>query len=157
MKNSSPSKSPTRKSQIPTRKKKEVVPKSEVTEFKMMTFAISTLFNGGFDEIQIQSSKHFSEITPKEYNSTFATKVKECRKICDFSIAIKDQQSKKVKTELLKDICEAFDNPNILHMITPQSLEKYYKMVTKNVCRTFPTIKPISPLPCAVLFSSSSA
>ena len=148
MKSNSPSKSPTRKSQIPTRKKKQEVPKSEEKEFKMMTFAISTLFNGGFDEVQIQPSKHFSEITPKEYNSTFAAKVKECRKICDFSIAIKDQQSKKVKTDLLKDICEAFDDPNILHMITPQSLEKYYKMVTRNICRTFPIIKPISPFDC---------
>ena len=148
MKSNSPQRSPNRKSQIPMRKKKEVIPKSEVSEFKMITFAVSTLFNGGFDEVKIEPSKHFADVTPKEYNSLFTQKVKECKKICDFSVAIKDQNSKKIKMELLRDISTAFDSPEILHLITPQAIDKYFKMVTRNICRTFPVIKQISPFDC---------
>lgn len=146
MKKSSPTKSPGKRSQIPVRKKKEEVPKSEISEFKMMTFAVSTLFNGGFEEITIAPSKCFAEVDPKEYNNVFAQKVKECQKICDFSIGIKDVVAKKTKSDLLKDIITAFDSPEIMHLLTPSSFEKYFKMVTKNICRPMPQLKIVSPL-----------
>lgn len=145
-KGSSPTKSPGKRSQIPVRRKKEEVPKSEISEFKVMTFAVSTLFNAGFEEVTITPSKSFTEIDPKEYNTVFAQKVKECQKICDFSIGVKDVVAKKTKSDLLKDIMTAFDSPEIMHLLTPSSYEKYFKMVTKNICRPMPQIKIVSPL-----------
>lgn len=149
MSRASPTKSP-KKSMIPKRKKKkeEEVPMGE-TDIEMktmtMTFAISTLFTLDFHDVTIKMSEPFSEIDPKDYNTVFAQKCKECCKICDFSIKIKDVEAKKHKAYLLHHIIDVFDSPATAHYIMPTNISKFLSMVLTNISRPLPNIKPASP------------
>ncbi|KAK8858004.1 hypothetical protein M9Y10_013104 [Tritrichomonas musculus] len=155
------SKNPKPKSQskLPIRKKvhpkkivlEEKVPPSETEEeIKTMTFNMSTLFTiGVFSDITINMSEPFSSANPKDYNKLFFQKVKECRKICDFSLKIKDQPAKKNKKELLHHFIECFENKEISHLIIPQNISAFLNMVVDNISRPFPSLLKITSLQVA--------
>lgn len=147
----SPSKLPIRKKAPPKHIIEEMVPKSETPEeMKTMTFNMSTLFTiGVFSVITIDMTPPFSKINPKDYNKTFVSKVKECRKICDFSIGLKDKQAKKNKKELLHHIIGAFESKDIAHLITPNSISIFLDMVVDNISRPFPSLLKITSLQVA--------
>jgi hypothetical protein len=93
MKKKPASRLPVRRS--PKKPKEIEVPQSELDGMKSQTFSISTLFTIGlFSEVQIKASDPFSKIDSKEINRIFLEKCKECCKICDFSVGIKDQLAK---------------------------------------------------------------
>ena len=146
MSKKSPSKLPVRKRAPPKhRKADDVVPKSEREELKTLTFNISTLFTiGVFSDVKIEMSEPFKNVNPKDYNRLFAAKCKECSKICDFSIAIKDQASKKNKKELLNHLIEAFENGQINHLLIPKNISNFLNMVVDNIARPFPSMLKIT-------------
>jgi hypothetical protein len=92
-------------SKLPVRRRKPVpapIPKSELEDLKILTFSISTLFTIGLtSDIAIAPSDPFSKVDPKSINGVFSDKCRECSKICDFSIPIKDQSAKQTKKTLL--------------------------------------------------------
>lgn len=150
---------PKNQSKLPVRKKvqpkkivlEEKVPPSETEEeVKTMTFNMSTLFNiGAFSDITINMSEPFSSANPKEYNKLFNKKVKECRKICDFSIKIKDQPAKKNKKDLLHHFIECFESKEISHLIIPSNISAFLEMVVINISRPFPSLLKITSLQVA--------
>ncbi|OHS97413.1 hypothetical protein TRFO_09387 [Tritrichomonas foetus] len=148
----SPSKLPVRKKVPPKDGKKGkdciAVPKSETDdEIKTMTmsFNISTLFTVGiFSDVTVNMSNPFSSADKKDYNKLFLQKCKECKKICDFSIAIKDKPAKKNKKELLHHLIEAFESNSICNSITPANLSYFIEMVVDNIARPFPSLLKIT-------------
>lgn len=143
MKKKSPSRLPVLKK--PPRKPIAEVPKSETEELHSITFSMSTLFTVGcFEDVTIAMSEPFTAVQPKAINQLFAEKVEECRKICDFSIGLKDQQAKKNKRELLRHFIEAFENNKILHHIMPGNISKFIGMVIDNISRPFPSMLKIT-------------
>lgn len=145
MKKKSPSRLPVLKKSRRKPRDEADVPKSELDELAPITFSMSTLFTlGAFSDVTIAMSEPFTAVKPKEINQLFAEKLKECTKICDFSIGLKDQQAKKNKRELLRHFIEAFENNKILHNITPGNIRKFIEMVVDNVSRPFPSMIKIT-------------
>jgi hypothetical protein len=143
MKKKPASRLPVRRS--PKKPKEIEVPKSELEGMQSQTFSISTLFTIGlFSEVQIKASDPFSKIDPKEINRVFLEKCKECSKVCDFSVGIKDQLAKKTKKDLLYHFMEAFEAPNILRFVVPGSIKKFLEMVVDNLARPFPSMLKIT-------------
>lgn len=150
---------PKSQSKLPVRKKvqpkkmvlEEKVPLSETAEeVKTITFNMSTLFNiDVFSDVTINMSEPFSSANPKEYNKLFLQKVKECRKICDFSIKIKDQTAKKNKKDLLHHFIECFESKEISHLIIPSNISAFLEMVVINISRPFPSLLKITSLQVA--------
>lgn len=129
------------------RKKEPDVPMSEMAdEMKTKTFNISTLFRMTFSDVKIELTPDFRDLDEKEFNTMFANKVKECKKICDWSIGIKDVEAKKNKKILLIQLIELFESKNGLEYILPQSINKFISMVVQNISRPFPPQKVINPL-----------
>jgi hypothetical protein len=135
-------------SRLPVRRKRkapeEVSPKSEIEEFKIITFSMSTLFTIGISEITITPSNSFSTLNPKEINRVFAEKCKECMKICDFSMGIKDKAAKQTKRTLLGHFAEIFDSPALLRFVTPANIKRFISMVIDNISRPFPSMLKIT-------------
>ena len=134
-------------SSLSKRKKEPDVPMSEMAdEMKTKTFNISTLFRMTFSDVKIELTPDFRDLDEKEYNTMFINKVKECKKICDWSIGIKDVEAKKNKKILLIQLIELFESKNGLDKILPQSVAKFISMVVQNISRPFPPQKIINPL-----------
>lgn len=134
-------------SNLPKRKKEPDVPMSEMAdEMKTKTFNISTLFRMTFSDVKIELTPDFRDLEEKEFNTMFINKVKECKKICDWSIGIKDVEAKKNKKILLIQLIELFESKNGLDQIQPQSINKFISMVVQNISRPFPPQKIINPL-----------
>ncbi|OHS95898.1 hypothetical protein TRFO_10312 [Tritrichomonas foetus] len=143
---SSSNSSNSKRSNIPLRKKEPEVPASELSdEMKTRTFNISTLFRMTFADVTIELSPSFVELEPKEYNTAFAQKVKECKKLCDWSIGIKDVEAKKNKKILLIQLIELFESNVSAHYIMPGNIDKFISMVVRNISRPFPNQKPAMP------------
>ena len=129
-------------SRIPKpRKRREELPRESLA---CVTLSVSTLLADSFNGVQISMSPPFTMIEEIDYNKQFIQKCKECSKICDFSIAIKDVTPKGNKTILLKHIAEAFTIPQFNRTILQTSLQKFFKMVAKNLFRPLQTVKIVS-------------
>jgi serine/threonine-protein phosphatase 2A regulatory subunit B' len=109
-----------------------------------VTVVFSTHHSQASDELSIQGTKAFSEIPPKDCRNIFVHKCKECSKICDWSVVIKDQPAKKTKSELLCHFMEAFETPSILRFVVPGSIAKFIDMIVDNLARPFPSMLKIT-------------
>lgn len=123
------------------------VPKAELgDEMKTKSFNISTLFRMTFADVSVELTPDFKGIEVSEYDQAFLRKVKECKKICDWSIGIKDVEAKKNKKFLLIQLIELFEANSNLDQIQPTSIDKFISMVVQNISRPFPPTKVVNPL-----------
>lgn len=124
--------------------KKLAVPKSEMGLNVDKIVNYTTLHKLNQETINIKPTKSFQENPPREHAKLFIEKCKQCSNICDFSSPSLDQKAKTTKTQLLKHLASVFTNPNLARAVSQDSMNLFYKMLSVNLFRPLPKMKPFT-------------
>lgn len=92
------------------------------------------------DKNKIKASKSFKDVPQNSYLTLFVRKCEECSHIFDFQNIYLFKSQIEIKSTLLIQLFNGFDNPHLCHLLGPPQFNSFLEMIRKNIFRALPNL-----------------